>query len=100
MGTPLKKFFSVVISVLLILYSINGYGHGAASRPKTADEDRLIQFPDTEKYQTIVLDPHTHSTFSDGHVWPRIRVAEALRDGLDAMAITEHLEWQPHLVDF
>ena len=29
---------------------------------------------------------HTHSVFSDGHVWPRIRVAEAIRDGLDAMA--------------
>jgi hypothetical protein len=46
-----------------------------------------------------VLDPHTHSSFSDGHVWPRIRVEEALRDGLDALAMTEHLEWQPHLAD-
>jgi hypothetical protein len=28
-----------------------------------------------------------------------IRVEEALRDGLDGIAITEHLEWQPHLKD-
>ena len=27
---------------------------------------------------------------------PNVRVAEALRDGLDAVAITEHLEYQPH----
>ncbi|HIG43011.1 MAG TPA: PHP domain-containing protein [Gammaproteobacteria bacterium] len=47
----------------------------------------------------MVLDPHTHSTFSDGHVWPDVRIAEALRDGLDAIAITEHLEYQPHLAD-
>jgi hypothetical protein len=26
-------------------------------------------------------------------------VAEAVQDGLDAIAITEHLEWQPHLAD-
>ncbi|HAO89312.1 MAG TPA: PHP domain-containing protein, partial [Gammaproteobacteria bacterium] len=39
----------------------------------------------------MVVDLHTHSVFSDGHVWPRIRVGEAIRDGLDAMAGTEHL---------
>lgn len=60
---------------------------------------RPIVFPDTARYLTLVLDPHTHSVFSDGHVWPRIRVGEALLDGLDAMAVTEHLEYQPHLAD-
>ena len=64
-----------------------------------ATPERHIQFPDTENYQTLVLDLHTHSVFSDGHVWPTIRVSEALRDGLDGMAITEHLEFQPHLSD-
>ncbi len=62
-------------------------------------EDRLIRFPDVAGYQTLVVDLHTHSVFSDGHVWPSIRVDEALRDGLDAMAVTEHLEWQPHRAD-
>jgi hypothetical protein len=37
--------------------------------------------------------------FSDGSVWPDIRVDEARRDGLDLIAITEHLEYQPHAVD-
>ncbi len=74
------------------------FGHGRANIPPE-DEARRITFPDTTQYLTIILDPHTHSVFSDGHVWPRIRVAEALRDGLDAMAITEHLEYQPHLED-
>jgi histidinol phosphatase-like PHP family hydrolase len=48
---------------------------------------------------TLVVDLHTHSVFSDGHVWPSVRVGEAIADGLDAVAITEHLEWQPHLDD-
>ena len=71
-------------------------GHGQVSTG--ADEARHIDFPDTGKYLTLVVDLHTHSVFSDGHVWPNVRVAEALLDGLDAVAITEHLEYQPHQV--
>ena len=58
--------------------------------------DRTISFPDTKDYLTISSDLHTHSVFSDGHVWPNIRVAEAEKDGIDVLAITEHLEYQPH----
>ncbi len=61
--------------------------------------DRAITFPDVPGYQTLVCDFHTHSVFSDGSVWPNIRVEEAVRDGLDALAITEHLEYQPHAED-
>ena len=68
-------------------------------RQPPQNEARLIRFPDVAGYQTLVVDLHTHSVFSDGHVWPSIRVGEALRDGLDALAITEHLEWQPHRAD-
>lgn len=95
----MSKLINASIVVLTLATSSSLYGHGDASRPAIIDQDRLIQFPDTASYKTIVLDPHTHSVFSDGHVWPRIRVEEALRDGLDALAITEHLEWQPHLFD-
>ncbi len=58
--------------------------------------DRTISFPDTKDYLTISSDLHTHSVFSDGHVWPNIRVAEAEKDSIDVLAITEHLEYQPH----
>ena len=58
--------------------------------------DRTISFPDTKDYLTVSSDLHTHSVFSDGHVWPNIRVAEAEKDSIDVLAITEHLEYQPH----
>jgi hypothetical protein len=89
------------LSVLLATIVIANVciAHDPAVAPQPGDVARRITFPDTEHYQTQVLDPHTHSSFSDGHVWPSIRVAEALRDGLNALAITEHLEWQPHLPD-
>jgi hypothetical protein len=60
---------------------------------------RNIEFPDTTQFKTLVVDLHTHSVFSDGHVWPTVRIGEATRDGLDAIAITEHLEFQPHITD-
>ncbi len=59
-------------------------------------ETRTIQFPNVDGYLTLKLDLHMHSVFSDGAVWPSIRVEEAIRDGLDAISLTEHLEYQPH----
>jgi hypothetical protein len=47
----------------------------------------------------LICDFHQHTVFSDGYVWPSIRVAEALTDGLDAIAITDHIEYQPHKDD-
>ena len=61
--------------------------------------DRIISFPDVPGYQTLVCDLHQHTVFSDGNVWPSIRVQEAQKDGLDALAVTEHLEYQPHKAD-
>lgn len=60
---------------------------------------REIVFPDVPGYKTLKCDFHIHTVFSDGNVWPTIRVEEALKDGLDAIAMTEHIEYQPHLAD-
>ena len=57
---------------------------------------REIVFPNVPGYLTLKCDFHIHTVFSDGNVWPTIRVEEALKDGLDAIAMTEHLEYQPH----
>ena len=59
------------------------------------DNDRKIQFPDIEGYLSLKCDFHIHSIFSDGVVWPTIRIEEAVRDGLDAISLTEHIEYQP-----
>jgi hypothetical protein len=55
-----------------------------------------IHFPDLPGYHTLKCDFHTHTVFSDGSVWPRVRVDEAWREGLDVVAITDHIEYQPH----
>ena len=89
----MKKLSALIV---VSLFSLNIYMHGSVNSFKSG-QDRSIEFPDTENYLTITSDLHTHSVFSDGHVWPNIRVAEAMKDKLDAIAITEHLEYQPHI---
>lgn len=58
-----------------------------------------LTYPDVPGYQTLTTDFHQHTVFSDGNVWPTIRIIEALRDNLDAVSLTEHLEYQPHSED-
>jgi 3',5'-nucleoside bisphosphate phosphatase len=63
------------------------------------DVRHLIRFPDLPGYKTLACDLHMHTVFSDGNVWPTVRVAEAWRQGLDAIAITDHVEHHPHKAD-
>ena len=49
--------------------------------------------------ELIAADLHIHTVFSDGNVWPTIRVDEARREDLDLISLTEHLEYQPHKRD-
>ena len=55
----------------------------------------LIRVPDIPGYTTLKCDFHIHSAYSDGSVWPDVRVNEAWNEGLDAIAITEHIEYRP-----
>ena len=65
----------------------------------TSKYERKMFFPDLDNYKTLLTDFHQHTVFSDGKVWPSIRVEEAIKDGLDAISLTDHLEYQPHSQD-
>lgn len=53
-----------------------------------------IILPQVNGYTIYKADLHTHSAFSDGSVLPEYRVKEAWYDGLDVMAVTEHIEYR------
>lgn len=55
--------------------------------------------PDIPGYVTLKCDLHMHTVFSDGLVWPDVRIEEAFTEGLDAIAITDHIEYSPHKTD-
>jgi hypothetical protein len=63
----------------------------------SAQEKPFFKAPDG--LSLVSTDLHIHTTFSDGSVWPNIRVEEALKEGLDLISITDHLEYQPHRKD-
>lgn len=60
---------------------------------------QVVQIPDFGGFLTLKCDLHMHTVFSDGLVWPNIRVQEAWQEGLDVIAITDHVEYQPHRGD-
>lgn len=59
----------------------------------------LIHIPAVNGFQVLKCDFHMHTVFTDGHVWPNVRVQEAWKEGLDAFAFTEHVEYTPHQED-
>jgi len=63
------------------------------------DGRRELNFPDILGYKTLKCDFHIHTVFSDGVVWPTVRVDEAWREGLDVISISDHIEYQPHKED-
>lgn len=60
---------------------------------------QIINIPDVGDYKVLKCDFHMHTVFSDGHVWPAVRVQEAWKEGLDVIAITDHIEYTPHSSD-
>ena len=58
-----------------------------------------INIPNIPGYVTLKCDFHSHTVFSDGEVWPTVRVAEAWQEGLDAIALSDHIEYQIHTED-
>lgn len=64
-----------------------------------AQSKKVINIPNIPGYQTLKCDFHMHTVFSDGTVWPTVRIEEAWEEGLDAISITDHIEYLPHSKD-
>ncbi|MDR1269759.1 MAG: PHP domain-containing protein [Planctomycetaceae bacterium] len=56
---------------------------------------RKITIPEVEHFQVLKGDFHIHTLFSDGYVMPKDRVHEAVENGFDVIAITDHIEYRP-----
>lgn len=56
---------------------------------------QVIRIPNIPGYTTLKCDLHMHTIFSDGDVWPTVRVHEAYYEGLDVIAISDHIENEP-----
>ncbi len=63
-----------------------------AMSPVFAVTPNKIVIPNIEGYKTLKGDFHVHTCFSDGTVWPTARIYEAEWEGLDVIAISDHLD--------
>ena len=54
-----------------------------------------IVIPQVDGYNVYKADLHTHSIYSDAQTTPEWRVTEAWYDGLDIIAMTDHIEYRP-----
>lgn len=98
----MKKLVLFIFAVFLINLSPL---HAQVEGMMRLDEFRypkkkeLIHIPDVNGYVVLKCDFHMHTVFTDGHVWPNVRVQEAWKEGLDAISFTEHVEYTPHSAD-
>jgi len=81
-----RKMIAALLFIALMLSGASGFGA----------ERTPVKVPDILGYQTLKCDFHMHSVFSDGNVWPTVRVDEAWVEGLDAISLTDHIEYLPY----
>ena len=67
------------------------------TRRANNDSRSEIVIPQVNGYNVYKADLHSHTIFSDGKVTPEWRVEEAWQDGLDIIAITDHIENRPYV---
>ena len=94
----MKNFVTVTIMVLtctaVFSQDLNRVKESGMLRELYRSE---ILIPDIPGYRTLKGDFHMHTVFSGGEVWPTVRVQEAYIEGLDVIAITEHIEHRRYL---
>ena len=88
---------------LLLMTALLGWGFlSAQTQPENSDDRvacyrmmsgvrKVISIPDIDGYKTLKCDFHTHTVYADAQVSPEGRVQESWYDGLDVMAMTEHV---------
>lgn len=87
----MSKQLSAFLSLLLFL--------GLGTNAQKLEKNPNVKMPDIPGFVTLKCDFHMHTVFSDAHVWPTMRVMEAERDGLDAISITEHTDYEGYADD-
>ena len=76
----MKRFLLTLVAVV-----------GALSASAQLTPNKIV-IPDIKGYKTLKGDFHIHTVFSDATVWPVTRVHEAIWEGLDVIAMTEHID--------
>ena len=91
----MKRLTYLILGTLFTATAVSAQPRTYADTEKlysTAPSRTEIITPKVNGYNCYTADLHVHTMFSDGDVTPAERVKEAWIDGLDIMAITDHIE--------
>ncbi|MFA6334734.1 MAG: hypothetical protein WCX48_04150 [Bacteroidales bacterium] len=92
----IRSFIVACSAMILFATSLSAQNPNTVNFPAYSSQTReIMTFPKVLDYEVLSCDFHIHTIFSDGLVWPTLRVSEAWTQGLDAMAITDHIEYRP-----
>ena len=92
----MKKIVLSALMIMFMLYSASAQLSAVRISSKNTKGGRAdIVIPQVKGYNVYKADLHTHSIYSDGEMTPAQRVTEAWEDGLDIVAITDHIEYRP-----
>ena len=99
----MKRIFIAFLALLPI--SAAAQYNPETLRTPVAQPPQRVEFvlPAVNGYNIYKVDLHIHSIYSDAETTPAYRVREAYYDGLDAIAITEHVEYrriEPKMLKF
>lgn len=103
MTYTMKKLTLLTAAMFMALTASAQYYYNDASnadmvhstlRISTQREEFIL--PEVDGFNVYKADLHTHSVYSDGDCTPEFRVREAWFDGLDVIAVTEHVEYRRH----
>lgn len=95
----MKKLFLIIAVAAMAISTAMAQSVQTPIKTKTAirlysqpSHRTEIILPKVKGYTLYKGDFHVHTIYSDGEVTPRERIREAWYDGLDIIAITDHLE--------
>ncbi len=89
----------VLLSFIQIVHGQQDNGVMSLEEFRFPKKRKSIVVPNVNGYEVLKCDFHMHTVFTDGHVWPNVRIQEAWKEGLDAISFTEHMEYNPHHQD-
>ena len=95
----MRKYLCALAAAFMVLPAIAQTYYVDSTNPEVLKHAELVGtnrteifLPQVNGYNVYKADLHTHTLYSDGSVMPAYRVLEAWQQGLDVIAITDHLE--------
>lgn len=90
----MKNFSKLFFAVASLAITATASAQNPLEQPFARQERTEIIIPKVNGMNVYKSDLHLHTCYSDGDVTPEMRVIEAWMDGLDVIAITDHMEYR------